>query len=125
VINSPPSITSGNTTTFTETLAGTFTVTTTPGYPVATTISEVGALPAGVTFTDNGNGTSTLAGTPGRDWRHVFDYFTAGNGVPQCHQTSPSQLRATPARFLSRARPRRPALPTLTPWSSAPHSAKR
>jgi alpha-tubulin suppressor-like RCC1 family protein len=38
-----------------------FTVTTT-GTPTAA-ISESGTLPAGVTFTDNGNGTATLAGT--------------------------------------------------------------
>ena len=28
-------------------------------------MSEIGLLPTGVTFTDNGNGTATLAGTPG------------------------------------------------------------
>ena len=28
------------------------------------TLSETGALPSGVTFIDNGNGTATLAGTP-------------------------------------------------------------
>ena len=43
--------------------AGTFTVTTT-GFPTATTLTETGALPAGVTFVDNGDGTATLAGTP-------------------------------------------------------------
>ena len=33
--------------------AGSFTVTTTAGYPAATTISESGILPGGVTLTDN------------------------------------------------------------------------
>ena len=42
--------------------AGTFAVTST-GSPTAT-LTETGALPGGVTFTDNGNGTATLAGTP-------------------------------------------------------------
>jgi hypothetical protein len=35
----------------------------TKGYPVAS-LTETGNLPGGVTFTDNGNGTATLAGTP-------------------------------------------------------------
>ncbi len=37
---------------------------TTPGNPAATTLIETGILPSGVTFTDNGDGTATLAGTP-------------------------------------------------------------
>lgn len=37
---------------------------TTDGTPQAT-LSEAGALPAGVTFVDNGDGTGTLSGTPG------------------------------------------------------------
>ncbi len=57
-----PSITSANNTAFTVGVAGTFTVTTT-GTPTPS-ITESGALPTGVTFTDNGNGTATLAGTP-------------------------------------------------------------
>ena len=30
----------------------------------APALTESGALPAGLTFTDNGNGTATIAGTP-------------------------------------------------------------
>ena len=54
--------TSANTTTFTAGTAGTFSVTTSNG--ASTVLSVGGTLPAGVTFTDNGNGTATLAGTP-------------------------------------------------------------
>lgn len=57
-----PSITSPNTATFTTGTAGTYTVTTT-GYPAAT-ITESGALPSGLTFTANTNGTATIAGNP-------------------------------------------------------------
>jgi hypothetical protein len=61
-IDVPPAITSGNSAIFTAGVPGTFTVTTT-GYPTPA-LSETGTiLPAGVTFTDNGNGTATLAGT--------------------------------------------------------------
>ena len=60
--NQVPSITSGSSTTFTDGAAGSFTVTT-AGFP-APSLTETGALPSGVTFVDNGNGTATLAGTP-------------------------------------------------------------
>jgi hypothetical protein len=64
-VNAPPTITSANTSTVVSDLAGqTFTVTTTAGFPTATAVTETGALPAGMTFTDNHNGTATLAGTP-------------------------------------------------------------
>ena len=49
-------------TTFTAGTAGTFTVTTSHGASAA--LSVGGTLPVGVTFTDHGNGTATLAGTP-------------------------------------------------------------
>ena len=63
VVEGPPIITSSEVATFTVGQPGAFTVTSmgvpTPG------LSEIGSLPTGVTFTDNGNGTATLAGTPG------------------------------------------------------------
>src|SRR5439155_1300037 len=51
-----PAITSASTTTFTVGSAGTFSVTTT-GTPTVVAITETGALPSGVTFTNNRNGT--------------------------------------------------------------------
>lgn len=54
---------SATSTSFTQSSAGTFTVTTTGSSPTAVLTSS-GTLPSGVTFTDNGNGTATLAGTP-------------------------------------------------------------
>jgi hypothetical protein len=62
IVVTPPTITSSSSTTFTVGTAGTFSVTT-GGLPVPA-ISESGALPTGVTFVDNHNGTATLAGTP-------------------------------------------------------------
>ena len=61
-VNQPPAITSAASATFATGAAGSFTVTT-EGYPPPA-LSETGALPSGVTFVDNGNGTATLAGTP-------------------------------------------------------------
>ncbi|MDN4613099.1 putative Ig domain-containing protein [Leifsonia sp. F6_8S_P_1B] len=59
-----PVITSADAASFSVGAAGTFTVTTTSGWPVATTIAVAGPLPDGVSFTDNGDGTATIAGTP-------------------------------------------------------------
>jgi hypothetical protein len=64
VATSSPTITSADHATFKKGTAGTFTVTTAPGVPATTTITRTGTLPSGVTFTDNHNGTATLAGTP-------------------------------------------------------------
>jgi hypothetical protein len=60
-VNQAPAITSANSASFTVNVAGTFTVTST-GFPTSA-LSETGALPTGVTFVDNGNGTATLSGT--------------------------------------------------------------
>ena len=75
-----PAITSANSTTFTVGSPGTFSVTTT-GAP-APAISESGALPAGVTLTDNSDGTATLAGTPAAGTAGSYPItITAANGV--------------------------------------------
>jgi len=75
----PSVITSGDHTTFTQDAAGTFTVTST-ATPIAA-VSETGALPSGVTFVDNGDGTATLAGTPGPNTAGVYPLtITANNG---------------------------------------------
>jgi len=57
-----PSITSPTTADFTVGTVGSYPVTTT-GYPAAT-ITESGALPVGMTFADNKNGTAAVSGTP-------------------------------------------------------------
>jgi Abnormal spindle-like microcephaly-assoc'd, ASPM-SPD-2-Hydin len=78
-VDQPPAITSANHAAFTLGAASSFTVTTT-GFPVSTSITELGSLPAGVTFTNNGNGTATLAGTPTTGGTFNIG-FTASNGV--------------------------------------------
>ena len=75
-----PTITSPNATTFTVGSAGTFTITTT-GFPLPA-ITAMGALPAGVGFVNNGNGTATLSGTPDPGTTGVYPItITAANGV--------------------------------------------
>ena len=79
-VNAPPAITSADSTVFTAGTAGTFTVTTT-GSPTPS-ITETGALPSGVTFVDNGDGTATLSGTPAAGTHGGYQIiFTADNGV--------------------------------------------
>ena len=82
-----PTITSANKTVFLAGTSASFTVTTT-GAP-APGLSEAGALPTGVIFNDNGNGTATISGTPSSGTGGVYYLtITASNGVsPNATQT--------------------------------------
>src|SRR5205085_6817339 len=60
-VNEAPAITSAPGASFQTGQFGTFTVTTT-GFPHPA-LSKTGALPSGVTMTDNGNGTATISDT--------------------------------------------------------------
>ena len=74
-----PTITSVNETMFNEGQENSFTVTSS-GAPAAT-LTEDGTLPSGVTFTNNGNGTATLAGTPPTDSNDSYALtFTVNSG---------------------------------------------
>jgi autotransporter-associated beta strand protein len=79
-INQSAAITSGNATTFTTGTAGSFTVTTS-GFPKPS-LTETGALPTGVGFTDNGDGTATFSGTPAAGAGNPYTItLTAPNGI--------------------------------------------
>ena len=73
-----PTITSANNATFTMGTSGTFTVTAT-SYPAAS-IAESGALPNGITYVNNNNGTGTLSGKATVSGIYPIT-FTAQNGV--------------------------------------------
>ena len=96
-VDGAPSITSGDSATFSEGDAGSSTITTT-GFPTAS-LSESGALPDGVTFTDNGDGTATLAGTPSANTRGDYPItITAANGIsPDASQSFTLSVNAAPA----------------------------
>jgi hypothetical protein len=86
IVGQAPAVTSANTTSFTTGTAGSFTVTTT-GYP-APALGESGALPTGLTFVDNGNGTATLAGTAATGTAGSYPVtITATNGTGSVNQT--------------------------------------
>jgi hypothetical protein len=79
-VQQAPAITSAKSATFTVGTQGSFSVQTT-GSPAAA-ITESGKLPSGVTFSDNGNGTATLAGTPAAAANGSYPItITAANGV--------------------------------------------
>ena len=86
--NAAPVITSASGTTFAAGAAGTFSVTTT-GYPTASvSATSSPALPSGVTFKDNGDGTATLAGTPPEGSQGTYMVtITAKNSVGTITQT--------------------------------------
>jgi hypothetical protein len=86
-INEPAGITSANNTTFTVGSAGSFTVTTI-GFPFAAIARTGDALPTGVTFTDNADGTGTLSGTAAAGEGGVYNLIftpsnTLGTGTAQ------------------------------------------
>ena len=105
-----PAITSASSTAFTVGTAGSFTVMTT-GNPTAA-MTKSGALPSGVTFTDNKNGTATLAGTPASGSNGSYSItITAANGVaPNAAQSFTLTVKA-PRRRLSPAPPGRRSPP--------------
>ena len=79
-VNQAPAITSANNATFAAGATGSFTVTTT-GAPISS-VTETGALPSGVTFVNNGDGTATLSGTPASGTGGTYPLtITASNGV--------------------------------------------
>ncbi len=79
-VNTPPHITSATSATFSVGRLSSFTVTTT-GAPTPT-LSETRALPRGVTFQANGNGTATLSGTSASGTNGTYNItITAQNGI--------------------------------------------
>jgi uncharacterized phage protein (TIGR02218 family) len=74
-----PTITSSNNATFSLGASSSFTVSAT-GSPIIV-FTKSGSLPSGITFTDNGNGTATISGTPSGAAGDFPITITANNGV--------------------------------------------
>jgi len=87
VISQAPTITSAHASSFAEGMDGTFIVTTANGIPTPA-LQETGILPSGVTFTDNHDGTATLAGVPadGTEGSYIL-LITATNPGTSASQT--------------------------------------
>ena len=96
-VQSAPTITSGSAATFIVGTSGAFTVTTT-GWPVPSLTQGGAALPAGVSWVDNGNGTGTLSGTPGAGASGSYALtFTAVNGSGSALQNFTLTVSDAPA----------------------------
>ena len=101
-VNETPLITSRPSADFNMGTTDSFTVTTAHAYPAATTLSESGALPNGLTFVDNGNGTATLAGTPAVGSGGVYPLIiTAANGISPADTQSLTVTVSEPVHFTS------------------------
>ena len=107
-LEDPPAITSADATTFTPGVPSSFTVTTS-GNPVPT-FQQSGALPPGVSFTDNGDGTATIA----------YDGSTTTSGTYPLTVTASNgdATDATQTLTLTMAPAPAPAGVTATPGSS-------
>ena len=81
VVQDVPVITSGSNATFVRGVEGSVTVSTRPGFPMATTLTVVGTLPAGLDFVDNGDGTATVSGLTVVEPTSVTVAVTPTNGV--------------------------------------------
>ncbi len=80
-ISNPPRIVSANNTTFVVGNSNTFTIKALKTVPKST-LSFTGALPAGVTFVANNNGTATLSGNPAAGSEGVYQItLMAQNGT--------------------------------------------
>jgi large repetitive protein len=86
-VDQAPMITSANSVTFTVGSAGSFTVMTS-GFPPPALSDGGAALPGGVTFVDNGDGTGKLSGTPASGSAAMYPIkFHANSGYcPRDHQ---------------------------------------
>ena len=97
----PPAITTAASATATVGSAFNFTVKAT-GAP-APTMAESGTLPQGLTWTDNGNGTATLAGTPGVGQGGVYKLtLTATNAGGTATQAFTLTVRPGPVHHQRR-----------------------
>lgn len=99
-VGSVPAITSAASVTGASGSRMTFAVTTT-GFP-APALALTGALPTGVTFRDNGNGTATISGQPGAGTGGVYKVtLTASNVIGSGTQAFTFNVRKAPAFAVS------------------------
>ena len=96
-----PAVTSAAAATFQVGRAGSFTVTAT-GLP-RPALSATGALPSGVSFTDNGDGTASLSGTPANGSGGSYPLtIKASNGtLPDAEQSFTLTVQAPPTASLA------------------------
>jgi len=95
-VQSAPIITSADSVDFVYNTPSLFTVKTTAGYPTDTVISLVGTLPDGITFTNLGNGSATIAGTPTTTGRYDLTFKATNGAALETTQTFTLQVNQAP-----------------------------
>jgi hypothetical protein len=94
-VNEAPAFTSADQATFQVGVSGTFTIQTS-GFATPA-ITESGTLPTGLTFTDNGDGTATIAGSPAAGTQGITNVtLTATNQTSSAQQSLTIQTDLTP-----------------------------
>jgi hypothetical protein len=119
---SAPAITSTASAVFQTGKAGSFTVKTT-GVPTPS-VSESGGLPNGVGFTNNRDGTATLAGIPAPGTGGSYPLtIKASNGVsPDATQSFTLTVQAPPAASVAAPSTIKPPVPLLSRLQVKPHN---
>jgi hypothetical protein len=102
-VDKAPAITSAAGASFTVGKCGTFTITTTPGVPATTTLSESGKLPCGVSFKAGCNGTATLSGTPAAGSGGVYALTISAGNAPSSLTTQAFTLTVDQAQAITSA----------------------
>jgi large repetitive protein len=102
-VDLPPTITSADNTTFTAGQSASFPVTTDEGVPATTTLRETGALPAGVTFTANKNGTGSLHGKPAVNAGGVYVFTISASNASSSMTTQSFTLTVNGSPRISSA----------------------
>ncbi|MEO5718705.1 MAG: putative Ig domain-containing protein [Chthoniobacterales bacterium] len=122
VVTEAPAITSPASAAFAVNVPGSFNVTTT-GNPLAF-LTITGALPSGVSFTDNGDGTATIAGTPAPGSGGSYSLTVAatngiGLGATQVFTLTVSGIATPTPTPTPSGTPTPTPTPTLTPTPTA------
>jgi hypothetical protein len=102
-VQTAPAITSGNSAVFTVGQGGSFVVTTTGSPTPSLTIS--GALPSGVTFHDNGNGTGILEGAPAAGTNGTYTVTIVAHNGAGSDAVQSFTLTVSPASVVTASTP--------------------
>lgn len=96
-VNQAPVFTSANAIAFTELEAATFTIVTS-AFPMVTSLTCTGILPSGLTFTERGDGTATLSGTPlsGSAGTYALTFKATNSVVPDGTQAFTVTIHRAP-----------------------------
>lgn len=106
----PPAVTSEASATFVYGVVGEFTVTTGGGFPETRAIDVIGALPAGLGFVDNGDGTGTISGTATAPYGTTVALAVTASNASGAGETQTLTIAIVPAPVI--------ALPPMVPLAS-------